>query len=315
MLSLAATLAIPPLAAQQLLPRPPTTAAAPVGKGPELLTVTKHVEQVNLIVSVRDRKGRYVADLSRENFQVLDNKLPPQRLEYFQRQTDLPLRLGILIDLSDSVRSEFHLEQQAAIHFLQETLRPDTDSAFIAGFDSQYQVAAASTSDMNELAGAVLRIRGKGSTSLYDAVERACAELSPFSGALQRRAVIIISDGVDNTSKENLDGAIDTALRSEVALYALSTNPPYINESGELAMAKLASATGGRLLQVRRAADFKKAFATLQQELRSQYLIGYTPLNFKHDGAYRRVSVKLRRRSHLSVQARRGYYAPHDPAM
>lgn len=299
-------------AAQQLLP-PPSGAGTGKDEPPAVLTITKSVDQVNLVFSVRDRRGRFVPDLEQGSFSVLDNKRPPQRVEFFQRQTGLPLRIGVLIDVSDSVSGQFKFEQAAAVEFLRATLRPEADRAFAAAFEGNFHLVHGLTSEADSLSAAIMGIKGSGATALYDALLRAFEEMGTEAAPGQRRAVIVLTDGIDNHSRASLKDVIETALRDEVVVYALSTVDD-VNSNGELPLKQLTGGTGGRLLHGSNRRSLQKSFASLQEELRSQYLLAYTPSEFQHDGRYRSIRLKARGRGRLVVQARRGYYAPNDSA-
>ncbi len=276
----------------------------------------KDVDQVALVLSVLDSKGRFVADLRERDFQVRDNGQAPSHIDYLQPQTDLPLRLAVLIDTSDSVNIVFPQEQEAAIRFLQQTLRPDIDTAFLAGFSTQLIVVAQTPAKPGALSSAVSNLRIEGTTALLDAVAEASKRLARHRGVRQRRAIIIISDGQDNSSKRSVDAILEIALRSEVAVYALSTNEEIersltsATARGDELLRRLAHDTGGSFLRVRHG-SLDKAFARIQQELRSQYLLAYTAARFAHDGSYHSISIKVRRRD-VAVQHRKGYYAPHN---
>ncbi len=294
----------------------------PGGTNSDLSTFRKDIDEVALVVSVRDRRGRFVAGLQPEHFRILDNGRAPQRLNFFQRQTDLPLRLAILIDVSDSVSPVFKLEQQAAIRFLRGTIRPDVDRAFIASFNTEVRVVAEASGSLDLLSQAVLHLQTQGRTALLDSLHEAGTRLAGHGGARQRRVIIVISDGRDNSSQRNLAATIESVLRSEAVVYALSTNDEYTFydgianrqfSPGDNLLRRVAEATGGAFLRVCRPAELTRAFARIQEELRSQYLLAYTPAQLRRDGAFRSIKVKIRGRRRLAVRCRKGYYAPSDP--
>ncbi len=285
--------------------KPPTTEA----DLPASETIRKDVDEVNLVFSVRDRGGHFVTDLQPHQVQVLDNRRPPESVRLFEAQTNLPLRVGLLVDGSDSVDARFGFEKTAAVNFLRQTLRAGSDQAFAVRFDASVHLVQDWTDNIQQLEQSILGMRVGGETALYDAVRQASEKLSEPSGRFHRRAIILITDGMDNRSHANLAEAIETALRAEAVIYVLSTNSAQtVNMAGELAMARLAEATGGRVLRAEKEKDIRRAFQSIQLELRSQYLLGYKPAEFRPDGSYRTISVKTRNRGGLRVHVRRGYY-------
>lgn len=283
---------------------------------PSSETIVKRVDEVNLVFTVRDKRGRFVADLTQPEIQVLDDRHPPESVRYFQQQTDLPLRVGLLVDVSGSVFHRFSLEQKAATIFLRKVLRPHFDSAFVAGFDSSVHMAQELTDDAALLTKAVQSLQPAGETALYDAVRYACHKLTQGNEAvLVRRVIILFTDGMDNRSQAALSEAVETALRDEVVVYAISINAPeaVFNRPGEQALQEMTGATGGRVLPAENNRQAGKAFDSIQRELRSQYALGYKPADLKRDGRYRSIRVSTSRPRKLIVHARQGYYAPTEP--
>jgi VWFA-related protein len=306
--------ALPPAAAVVF-----TAEAPPAGPpSPELSsleTIHRDVDEVRLIFSVRKRDGRFVSDLTQEEVDVLDDERAPDKINFFQAQTDLPLRIGLVIDVSDSITERFRFEQNAAVSFLRRTLRPATDEAFVVAFNSAVKEVQGWTSDSKRLETAIRSLHPGGSTALYDAVAHAALQMGMASKRSERRVIVLITDGMDNQSKATLQRTIETALRCDVVVYALSTNSTYVNQSGDVVLTQLAGATGGRVLRADGDHQISRAFESIQRELRSQYMLAYKPADFKADGRYRTIRVRSRKRVKLLVQARRGYFAPRAPSM
>ena len=295
---------LPAVKTQQLLPVPPAPSGIPE------LTISKRVNEVNLIFTVTDKKGRFVSSLTQDEVKVLDNELPPEAVTYFQAQTDLPLRVALLVDTSDSITGRFNFEQAAASTFLQKSLRPKTDAGLVIGFDSQVHVHQGLTGDPGLLTQAVRKLKPGGRTLLYDAIREACEKLGGATDQPVRRAIILISDGMDNGSSARLQDAVEAALRAEVVIFALSTNPPALDDySGTEAMKRLTNPTGGRVLVAFRNREIAHAFASIEEQLHNQYAIGYRPAELKTDGQYRSIQLTTHAKRKYRAFYRKGYYA------
>src|SRR5690348_12963677 len=183
---------------------PPDPGSMAEAMDPATPTITKRVNEVNLIFTVTDKHGHFVNNLTQDQVQVLDNHEPPDRITYFQAQTDLPLRVALLVDTSDSVASRFAFEQRAAAAFLRQSLRNPSDAGLVVGFDSDIHVMQSLTSDVGQLASALGRLKTGGTTHLYDAITYAAQKLRTHQERPLRRAVVLISDGVDNGSRSTL---------------------------------------------------------------------------------------------------------------
>jgi VWFA-related protein len=277
------------------------------------LTITKRVDVVNLIFTVTDSKGRFISDLPQSSFQLLDNHLAPRTVEYFQQQTNLPLHVALLIDLSDSIRGRFKFEQEAASTFLKKILRPEKDAAFVIGFDQHVHVIQDTTGDVGKLSNAIHHMNSGGNTALYDAIIRASNKLRASNAGISRKAIILISDGIDTASKSKLNDAIQAAEKAEVIVYVLSTND--LREvkypKGDAIMDLIAKPTGGHILPAREKDDLKHGFAEIEKALRSQYAMGYHPADFKSDGSFRAIEI-IPDKPTFRVQCRRGYFAPRE---
>jgi VWFA-related protein len=280
------------------------------------IIIPKRVDEVNLTFTVTDKKGHFIKDLAPEDLQVFDNQRPPEKLTAFEEQTNLPLRVVLLIDASDSIKYRLNYEKQAAVVFLRKILRPGTDKAFIATFNDQITPLSDFTDDVRVLTRQVKATKAGGNTVLYDAIVYASNRLAARSeGEVTRKIIIVISDGDDTASARSLLEALTAALRSEVALFALSTNDLLYDRHppGEKALALLSEPTGGRIVPAHADWQLQDAFKSIGNTLRNQYAIAYTPPDFKPDGSYRRVELILHRPK-LKAAFRKGYYARRERA-
>lgn len=276
-----------------------------------LTTITKRVNEVSVLFTATDRHGKFVKNLGENDFQVLDDHKPPQSIVDFRSETDLPLRLGLLVDSSGSVTSRFGFEQQAATQFLTQIIRPGFDQAFVASFNTKSQVTQDFTDQVPALSDAIGRLRPGGGTALYDAIFHACHNklLNITHERPLRKALIVLSDGEDNQSYVTLQEAIDMAQRAEVIIYAISTDDSGLVMRGDGVLEKLADATGGRAFFPFKVKDISKSFGAIEDELRSQYIVAYKPAEFQNDGRYRSIEISAANKN-LHVRSRKGYYAP-----
>ncbi|HMH07601.1 MAG TPA: VWA domain-containing protein [Terriglobales bacterium] len=308
-------LAQTPFVASSSSMAPPAPAAASTGSDPSdtILTIKKRVDEVNVLFIATDHHGKFVRNLNQGDFTILDDHQPPQSIVNFRRETDLPLQLGLLVDSSGSVHSRFDFEQEAAVSFLQHTLRANFDQAFVMGFNAHSQVTQDFTDSVRLLETGVRSLRNGGGTALYDAIYRACREKLSKGGGDHpvRRAIIVVSDGEDNQSEVSRALAIEMAQRSEVIIYAISTDDSGLILRGDKTLQQLADATGGRAFFPFKMKDIKNSFAAIEDELRSQYVVSYRPANFDADGRYRSIEITALKKD-LQVRARKGYYAPRQ---
>jgi len=290
-------------------------AANPDSDDPQSAMVTLHarVNEVNVLFIATDKHGKFVRDLNQNDFSILDDHKPPQAILNFRRETDLPLHLGLLVDVSGSVDSRFDFEQNAATSFLQHTLRAGFDKAFIVGFNSRSQMAQDFTDNVQLLSTGVHKLHDGGGTALYDAVYHACKDkfLKDRPDHPLRKAIIIVSDGEDNQSEISKAQAIEMAQRSEVIIYAISTDDSGLVMRGDKVLEQLAEATGGRAFFPFKMKDITHSFAAIEDELRSQYVVSYKPANFDADGRYRSIEISSLKKD-LQVRARKGYFAPQQ---
>jgi Ca-activated chloride channel family protein len=292
---------------------PEASAAIGSDSSDTILTIKKRVDEVNVLFIATDHHGKFVRNLTQGDFTILDDHQPPQSIVNFRRETDLPLELGLLVDTSGSVHSRFDFEQEAAVSFLQHTLRANFDKAFVMGFSSHTQVTQDFTDSVRLLETGVRALHNGGGTALYDAIYRACREKLSKDKADHpvRRAIIVVSDGEDNQSEVTRGAAIEMAQRSEVIIYAISTDDSGLILRGDKSLQQLADATGGRAFFPFKMKDIKNSFAAIEDELRSQYVVSYRPANFDADGRYRSIEITALKKD-LQVRARKGYYAPRQ---
>jgi VWFA-related protein len=280
--------------------------------GQQQYTIQQQVNEVDLVFTVTDKHGHFINDLKQSDFALLDNQRAPERVYSFTRQTDLPLRLGVLIDTSTSIRQRFHFEQEASIAFLLQTLRPTTDRAFVMGFDVAPDYKQNWTNNLDLLTQGINTLRPGGGTALYDAVYSACRDklLDVARGReAVRKAMILISDGDDNQSHAYLDDAIKECQRASTIVYTISTNTSPSRDRGDDVLQKIAEATGGRAFYPKSLQEMPVSFAAIQEELRSQYALVYKPADFQNNGAFRSIYLFCLDRKY-KVRAMKGYFAP-----
>jgi VWFA-related protein len=294
---------------------PPQTPPDAAGTAQDPLATFKvGSNEVNVVFTVTDKHGRHITNLKQDDFRVVDDSKPPDEVRSFHSETNLPLQVALLIDASNSVRDRFKFEQESAIEFLNQTVRPRYDRAFVVGFDATPEVTQDFTDNTEKLAHGVHDLRPGGGTALYDAVYFTCRDKllkTPHTTAA-RRAIILLSDGDDNLSHVTREEAIEMAQRAEAIIYTISTNVSGVKGSGDKVLERIADATGGRAFFPFQIRDVANAFAEIQNELRSQYAIAYKPANFKTDGHYRTIEIVANDRKSFRVRARRGYYAPNQ---
>jgi Ca-activated chloride channel homolog len=275
-------------------------------------TIRRTVNEVNVVFTVTDKHGRYVKDLKKNDFNFVDDSKPPAEIRDFKSQTDLPLQVGLLVDASNSVRDRFKFEQESAIEFLNQTVRPKYDTAFVVGFDVTPEVTQDFTDNTEFLSRGVRALRPGGGTAMFDALYYACRDKllkAPRTGAV-RRAIVLLSDGEDNQSHVTREEAIDMAQRADTIVYTISTNISGTKGKGDKVLERIADATGGRAFFPFQLRDVSNAFAEIQYELRSQYAVSYKPADFKADGRYRTIEIVALDKKNLHVRSRRGYFAP-----
>jgi Ca-activated chloride channel homolog len=268
------------------------------------------VNEVPLIFTVTDKHGHYIPNLNQNDFALLDNQKAPQKVDSFHQQINLPLRVGIVIDASTSIRSRFQFEQQSATEFLLQVLKAKNDRAFVMGFDVTPTVTADWTNDQDKLESGIDRLRPGGGTALFDAVYTACRDklLTERGPEPVRKAIILISDGDDNQSRVYLQEAIKECERAETIIYAISTNWTPSRGQGDKVLQELSEQTGGEVFFPPSVEEMATSFKDIEEELRSQYALVYTPADFKVDGSFRTIYLYCYDRKY-QVHARKGYFA------
>jgi len=307
---------------------PPTSQPPPSQTGQ---TFRREVNLVDVLFTVLNRRNKLVPDLEQGDFKVFDEG-KPQEIRYFSKQSDLPLRIGMLLDTSNSIRDRIKFEQDASVSFLFSVLRRNKDEAFVMTFDDEPQIIQAFTSDTGALRDQITGTRAGGGTAIYDAIYEACSKQlnhPPRPAGDQpdvvRRVMILISDGEDNLSLHTRSEAIELAQRTSVVIYTISTSTQWVSLSetnpektsdrkyhltdGDKILQDVAEETGGRAFFPYHVDDLDQSFQDIGDELRNQYSIAYQPVNYVLDGRYHKIRVEVPDHKGYQVRARRGYYA------
>jgi VWFA-related protein len=273
-------------------------------------TIRVEVSRVPLLFAVTDKRNRFITDLEKDDFEVFDNNVK-QEIREFVRESDLPLRIGILMDTSNSVRGRFRFEQESAIEFIRGVLAEGNDRAFLVSYDTRAELMVDYTQDAEELGRGVRLLRAGGGTALYDAIYYACRDKLPEDQPLEqyRRALVVIGDGEDNQSSVTRDMALEMAHKAETVIYTISTNRTGQKLMGDKVLRYFADETGGRSFHPFQATDLEQSFVDIANELRHQYFIIYSPTDFALDGSFHKIRVRANVKNTL-VRARSGYYAP-----
>jgi Ca-activated chloride channel homolog len=319
----------PPQSTPPAASNPDASQAPPAGQNPTV--IQSRVNLVDILFTVLNRRNKLVPDLEKADFKIFDDKAP-QEIRYFSKQTDLPLRIGMLLDTSNSIRDRLKFEQDASTNFLFSVLRHNKDEAFVMTFDDEPQVIQKFTGDAGALRDEIFKTRAGGGTAIYDAIYSACFnELShpPRPPGDQpdvvRRVMILISDGDDNLSTRTRAEAIEMAQRASVVIYTISTSTQWIALSqtdpnkavdrknhlttGDEILKDLAEETGGRAFFPYHVDDLDQSFQDIGDELRNQYSIAYSPTNYVMDGRYHKIRIETPDHKGYQVRARRGYFA------
>jgi Ca-activated chloride channel family protein len=275
-------------------------------------TIKTQVDEVDLNFTVTDRHGHFIDNLQQKDFALLDNGRAPAQIYRFEQETNLPLRVGLLIDTSTSIRERFAFEQQAATAFLLQILHPRIDKAFVEGFDISPDFTQNWTSNLDALTSGIEALNPGGGTALYDSLYTGCHDkmlTASTNHEPERKAIILISDGDDNQSHAYLDDAIKECQRAATSVYTISTNVSPSRDRGDDTLQKIADATGGRAFYPMRIEDMPNSFSEIQQELRSQYELSYKPADFEDNGAFRTIYLFCLDRKY-QVHSKIGYFAP-----
>lgn len=293
---------------------PPANEPANPSSDEPITTIKVQVNEVNLIFTVTDKKGRFITGLKRENFGLLDDGRPPVAVLRFSQQTDLPLRVGIMLDTSSSIRQRFQFEQDSAIEFLLQIMHRN-DRAFVEGFDISTDVAQPFTNNIDLLNQGIRKLRPGGGTALYDALYKTCRDqmLTLEQDGAVRRVLIVLSDGDDNYSRAQQSDAIKMCQRANTIVYTISTNVSPSKDKGDEVLKVISQATGGMPFFPVKIEDVSVGFRNIQEELRSQYSLVYRPADFKQDGSFRSIYLQALD-PRFKVRAPLGYFAPRPPA-
>jgi Ca-activated chloride channel family protein len=292
-------------------------------------TIRNSTTLVRMVATVMDRHRSFVTDLDKKDFKILEDG-QPQDIQFFVRETDLPLRIGLLLDTSNSIRPRLQFEQDAAVDFLSNVVRRHKDMAFLMTFDNEPEVIQDWSGDLSYLVDAIHKQRAGGGTALNDAIYLASQKLltPPLPDGQDkdvRRVLVVISDGDDNLSDHAPSEALDAAIRSEIAIYAISTNTQWVSvddeskpqkyhlDPGDKVLQQFADESGGRVFFPYRVDDLAQSFLDIGNELRSQYFIAYSPANAAATGKFHKIDVQVDRKG-LVVRTRKGYYASANAA-
>ncbi|HEX8816397.1 MAG TPA: VWA domain-containing protein [Terriglobales bacterium] len=300
------------------------------GKGPSEIaggestgwTLRSDVDEVSVFFAATDH-GRAVSDLNQNEIVIRDANRPPVRILGFRSESQLPLRLGLVIDTSQSITDRFAFEQGAAADFIKKVVTGKDDLAFLVGFSNSVLLVQDFTSDNKQIADGINKLAPAGGTALWDAVSFAADKLYDRKETQPvARALVVITDGEDNSSNDSLKQAIETAEREEVTVYAVSTRDNRNVASlvagvigdeeglGDQALKLLSERTGGEAFFPGSVTYLDKGLSQLQQIIRSRYLISYKPALFKRDGEYRPITINAQKGGRkLHVYSRKGYYA------
>lgn len=269
------------------------------------------VTRVPMLFTVTDKKGRFIMNLTKEDFEVFENKRK-QEVAEFSKESDLPLRIALLIDTSNSIRDRFRFEQEAASEFVKSVIKTKLDKAMLVAFDTTPDLRADLVEDTNVIEKAIRDLRPGGGTAMYDAIFMACQDrLQRDQPSTKfRRALILLGDGDDNNSRHTRDQALEMAQKADAVIYAISTNLSRVESDGDKVLKYLTEETGGRAFFPFKVEDLEVSFENLASELRHQYNLSYRPEPLIADGLFHPIDLRVKNRKDLVVHARRGYYAP-----
>lgn len=293
------------------------------------LTLKVEVNLVNILFNVRDKKGGLVGNLSKDDFKIYEDG-KEQTVKYFNRETDLPLTIGLLIDVSASQMNLIEIEKNAAYQFFGSVLRKQ-DLAFLISFGEDAELLQDYTNSPKLLRAGLNGLQvnsgvggiGPGpvptagqprGTILYDAVYLAAAD--QLKGQVGRKVLVLITDGEDEGSRYKITQAIEAAQKADAIIYGFwyvdrgfyVSRGMLFGGSSDSALRQMSEETGGHVFHIDRKLTLQDAFTELQEEMRSQYAIGYTPTNPEKDGTFRKIDIKTNNKD-WKVQARKGYYA------
>ncbi len=297
-------------------------------------------EVVNVLFTAQDKNRRLLTDLKQSDIKLIEDG-QPQEIIAFGRQVDLPLSLAILIDTSASQERTLPEEKSAAKSFVESFVRPSKDEVAIISFTGDSTLEQGMTNNVARLQRAIDRVQFvppsgyvgggvvvgtppisgtnqtvQGSTAIWDAIWITSDEVLRLSPEKTRRAIILLTDGVNTYGRKKLDDAVQAALKSEAVIYSIGIGDNFYDGVDEGALKKISERTGGRAFFPRDEAELRRAFTQIQIEMRSQYLIAYEPINQKRDGSYRKIEIQLTNpalaKQKVSLTHRQGYFAKSD---
>jgi VWFA-related protein len=292
---------------------------------------------VNVLFTAQDRNRRLLTDLKQGDVQLLEDGRS-QEISVFARQVDLPLSLAILIDTSASQERTLPEEKAAAISFLETVIRPAKDEVCVISFTGEATLEQGMTNNLERLRRAVGKVRfvppsgyigggvwgggtpplnggnqAAGSTAIWDAIWVTSDEVLGPAPEKTRRAIILLTDGVNTYGKKKLDDAVQAALKSEAIIYSIGIGDNFYSGVDRGSLNKISERTGGRAYFPKDERELRDAFMQIQDEMRSQYLIAYEPSNQTRDGGYRKIEITLTNqqlaRDKVKVTHRQGYFA------
>ncbi len=324
----------------QVMPNPATKAASPTPTPPaieddEVIKIDSEV--VNVLFTAQDRNRRLLTSLRQEDIRVVENGRP-QEVVAFSRQVDLPLSLAILIDTSVSQQRTLPEEKAAAISFLETVMRPSKDEVSVISFTGEATLEQGMTNNLVRLRHAIERVKftppsgyigggviagtppisgdnqmTQGSTAIWDSIWVTADEVLGPAPERTRRAIILLSDGVNTSGRKNLDDAVQAALRSEAIIYSIGIGDNFYSGVDKGSLNKIAEKTGGRAYFPRDERELRDAFRQIQDEMRSQYLVAYEPTDQRRDGSYRKIEINLTnealQKEKVKITHRQGYFA------
>jgi Ca-activated chloride channel homolog len=297
----------PALSQQTAPPQNPTAAQQQANQQPDVI-IREKVERVPVLFTAVDRRDHFVTDLERPDVQVFD-KGKKQEIIDFTQETDLPLRVGLLVDTSNSIRDRFRFEQEAAIEFLRSIVRPGKDQVFLMSYDTNVELVQDLTSDIDALTKGIRSMKAGGGTSMYDAIYDAARDKFLHAAETEsvRRVLIVIGDGDDNNSRASREETLAMAQRAEATIFTIGTNRSGVELTGDKILRRFSDETGGRSFFPFESKDMTTSFQNITLELRSQYALVFKP-NTPRDGQFHKIEVASLRKG-VRVRARKGYFA------
>ena len=313
----------------QPTPQQPQPTPSPTPQQDDGQVITTRITEVRVPITVTDKKGNPVTGLTRENFQIFEDKQPQSILGFTGEVTQLeklPVFVGVLMDTSPSASGKLKFQQEAALNFMYTVTRSRKDRVAFLTFDNEVQLRQDFTTNLDQLNKAVSNVKKPGKqTALYDAVWQFCDEKMRSVGVGGRRVIVIISDGDDTYSRARIEDAIQIAQKTDTIIFAVSTKGGFaysavpgveggtVKDSGDKYLERLAEETGGRAFFTGDMLALERAFKKIGEQLRSQYIVSYKPTNDRFDGSERRIEVKLLdKEDGWRVSAKRGYKADRD---